>query len=58
MAESVAQRGVMAEHGHQRHHAGTAAHQQGGTVVSRLPHEVAPDRAAQLQLVTDVEHAW
>jgi hypothetical protein len=47
----------VAQHGHERHHPGAAAHEQHRGGVVAVPHEPAPDRAAQLDLVAHVGDA-
>src|SRR5207248_377341 len=47
--------GVVAEHGHEWHHARPPADEQHRSGVVALPHEVATDGRAQFDLVADVE---
>jgi len=42
----------MPDHGHQRADAGTTGDQKQRATDGNVPHEVAPDRASELELVT------
>ena len=53
----AARRGALAQHGHQRHHAGTAGDQEQRAAEVGRPDEIAADRPAQLEAVAGARFA-